>query len=75
MRCITPVFPPYLRTKSLVSLGSIYLTAITKKMDESECHGFFNGSYFRKKNTDEIFNILMDASIAFVKDYNFKLEL
>ena len=29
MRCITPVFPPYLRTKSLVSLGSIYLTAIT----------------------------------------------
>ena len=36
---------------------------------EGKGHGFFNGSYFRPRKTDEIFNILMDASIVFLKDH------
>ncbi len=37
---------------------------------EGKGHGFFNGSYFRKKNTDEIFNILMNKSIMFLNNVN-----
>ena len=34
-------------------------------------HGFFNGSYFRKKRTDTIFNITMERSIEFLEKLNF----
>ena len=30
-------------------------------------HGFFNGSFFRKRNTDEIFNSTMNTSVEFLK--------
>jgi len=35
-------------------------------------HGFFNGSYFRKRKTDDIFNKSMNLSIEFLKKHNFK---
>lgn len=41
---------------------------------EGKGHGFFNGSYFRKRSTDEIFNFTMNTSIAFLKEHNFKVE-
>jgi len=31
-------------------------------------HGFFNGSYFRKKKTDRVFNETMNTSLKFVKN-------
>jgi len=37
-------------------------------------HGFFNGSYFRKKSTDEVFNVTMEKSMTFLKEHNFKAE-
>ncbi len=41
---------------------------------EGKGHGFFNGSYFRKRSTDEIFNFTMNTSIEFLKEYDFKAE-
>jgi len=38
---------------------------------KGKVHGFFNGSFFRKKKTDEIFNSTMDKSIAFLKKHHF----
>ncbi|WP_055444466.1 alpha/beta hydrolase [Lacinutrix himadriensis] len=38
---------------------------------EGKGHGYFNGSFFRKKRTDVIFNITMDASLAFLKKHHF----
>jgi len=35
-------------------------------------HGFFNGSYFRKRKTDDIFNNTMNLSLEFLKKHNFK---
>lgn len=34
-------------------------------------HGFFNGSFFRKKNTDEDFYLIMKASLEFLAKHNF----
>jgi len=39
---------------------------------EGKGHGFFNGSYFRKRKTDDIFNNTMNLSIEFLKKHNFK---
>ena len=33
---------------------------------EGKGHGFFNGSFFRKNNTDDDFNITMEKSIEFL---------
>jgi len=41
---------------------------------EGKGHGFFNGSYFRKKRTDAIFNVTMEKSMAFLKQHNFIVE-
>jgi acetyl esterase len=37
-------------------------------------HGFFNGSFFRRKNGDNDFNITMDKSIEFLTDFGFLEE-
>ncbi|MEP1486807.1 MAG: alpha/beta hydrolase [Algibacter sp.] len=37
---------------------------------ENKGHGFFNGSFFRKNNTDEDFNITMEESIDFLAKIN-----
>lgn len=34
-------------------------------------HGFFNGSFFRPKNSDDDFNTTMDRSIEFLKEIGF----
>ncbi|MBU2939803.1 alpha/beta hydrolase [Lacinutrix sp. C3R15] len=38
---------------------------------EGKGHGYFNGSFFRNKKTDEIFNSTMNLSIAFLKKHHF----
>ncbi|MBF8148743.1 alpha/beta hydrolase [Winogradskyella sp. F6397] len=38
---------------------------------EGEGHGFFNGSFFRKKNTDVIFNSTMEKAMEFFKELKF----
>nr|WP_235047077.1 prolyl oligopeptidase family serine peptidase [Winogradskyella psychrotolerans] len=40
---------------------------------EGKGHGFFNGSYFRKRKTDDIFNNTMNLSLEFLKKHNFKV--
>jgi len=41
---------------------------------EGKGHGFFNGSYSRKKRTDAIFNVTMEESIGFLRKYGFVFE-
>lgn len=38
---------------------------------EGEAHGFFNGSFFRKKNTDVILNSTMKKAMEFLKELKF----
>ena len=33
-------------------------------------HGFFNGSYFRKKSTDKVFNVTLEKSMEFLEKHN-----
>jgi len=40
---------------------------------EGKGHGFFNGSYFRKRKTDDIFNKIMNLYLEFLNKHNFKV--
>lgn len=41
---------------------------------EGKGHGFFNGSFFRKKKTDTVFNITTEKSMEFLEKYKFMPE-
>ena len=38
---------------------------------EGKGHGFFNGSFFRKKSDDVEFNLTMKHSIEFLTEYGY----
>jgi acetyl esterase/lipase len=41
---------------------------------EGKGHGFFNGSFFREKKTDTVFNITMEKSMEFLEKHEFMHE-